>query len=126
MKPSDQPSASTRKKRPTLSAEEELAELLADPTLQPSISFLGLRNRPVSVPDTETVPDTDTVRRIILRERSVVSVPDTETVSDTETVPGPEKAKPQKAAPYHRPNAIAARHAQDGHSHSEHAVYMAL
>ena len=29
-----------------LSAEEELAELLADPTLQPSISFLGLRNRP--------------------------------------------------------------------------------
>jgi hypothetical protein len=124
MKSSNQP-VSIRKKAPTLSVEEELAELMADPTLQPSIAFLGLRGARVSVSGTETVSDTDTNKHIILRERTV-SVPDTETVSDTDTVPVPGKNKPHNPARYHRPNASAAKHIQDGHSHSEHAVYMAL
>jgi hypothetical protein len=124
MKSSNQP-VSIRKKAPTLSVEEELAELMADPTLQPSIAFLGLRGARVSVSGTETVSDTDTNKHIILRERTV-SVPDTETVSDTDTVPVPGKNKPHNPARYHRPNASAAKHIQDGHSHSEHAVYTAL
>jgi hypothetical protein len=124
MKSSNQP-VSIRKKTPALSVEEELAELMADPTLQPSIGFLGLRRAGVSVSDTETVSDTDTKKHIILRERTV-SVSGTETVSDTDTVPVPSKNKPHDPALYHRPNAVAARQAQDGHSHSEHAVYTAL
>jgi hypothetical protein len=125
MKSSNQP-VSIRKKTPELSVEEELAELMSDPTLQPSIGFLGLRSARVSVSDTETVSDTDTNKRIILRDRETVSVSGTETVSDTETVPVPGKNKPHDPAPYHRPNAVAARQVQDGHSHSEHAVYTAL
>jgi len=122
MKSSNQP-VSIRKKAPTLSVEEELAELMADPTLQPSIAFLGLRGARVSVSGTETVSDTDTKKHIILRDRTV-SVPDTETVSDTDTVSG--KTRLRDPARYHRPNASAAKHIQDGHSHSEHAVYTAL
>lgn len=50
---------------PALSAEEELAELLADPTLQPSISFLGIRESPATpAPDTASVPGTGTVSDI--------------------------------------------------------------
>jgi hypothetical protein len=124
MKSSNQP-VSIRKKAPELSVEEELAELMSDPTLQPSIGFLGLRSARVSVSDTETVSDTDTKKRIILRERTV-SVSGTESVSDTVSVPGPSKNKPHDPAQYHRPNASAAKHVQDGHSHSEHAVYTAL
>jgi hypothetical protein len=64
------------RKPPPLSVEEELAELLADPTLKPSISFLGLREFPASPrPATKTVADTD-------------SVSPTETVPDTESVSG--------------------------------------
>lgn len=61
---------STRK-APALSAEEELAELLADPTLKPSINFLGFgerggrqvndskEQRPLTRPGTESVSHTD-------------------------------------------------------------------
>jgi hypothetical protein len=125
MKSSNQP-VSIRKKAPAMSVEEELAELMADPTLQPSIGFLGLRSARVSVPGTETVPDTDTRKAIILREQRTESVPDTETVAGTETVPGQRRVKTHDPARYHRPNAMAARSVQDGHSHSEQAVYTAL
>jgi hypothetical protein len=127
MKSSNQP-VSIRKKTPTLSVEEELAELMSDPTLQPSIGFLGLRSGRVSVSDTETVSDTDTRKPIIYRDRAEanVSVSDTESVSDTVSVPVPSKTKTHDPALYHRPNAVAARQVQDGHSHSEHAVYTAL
>lgn len=47
----------TRKPSPQLSAEEELAEILADPTLRPSINFLGFKDFRTG---TETAPDTDT------------------------------------------------------------------
>jgi hypothetical protein len=44
----------SRKTAPHLTAEEELAELLSDPTLRPSISFLGIR------PDRDNLSSTGT------------------------------------------------------------------
>lgn len=98
---------STRK-QPSLSAEEELAELLSDPTLKPSINFLGLRDASpalalrrnnesvpdtVSVSDTGTVPGTDTTRdaKRIIFNRAVA--PGTEAVPDTDTVAGTDTVK---------------------------------
>ena len=46
----------TTRKPPALSVEEELAELLADPTLKPTISFLGLKEPVVSGYLTDSVP----------------------------------------------------------------------
>src|SRR6185295_16921817 len=66
MRSHKQPTAT--RKPPAMSVEEELAELLADPTLRPSITFLGLSA------DTETISDTS-------------SVPGTTSVSDTVSVP---------------------------------------
>jgi hypothetical protein len=153
-----------------MSVEEELAELLADPTLKPSISFLGLRSDTDSVPDTETVSDTtsvsdtETVQPIIIyrqNQKRTQTVSDTDSVSgttsvsDTVSVPvkssafgvpklgfGPQKPNPapqpksRSAAPgktkakgvprYERPKPLPARQVQDGHSHSEHAMYTAL
>ena len=94
MKSHKQPTAS--RKPPIMSVEEELAELLADPTLKPSITFLGLRSDTDSVPDTdsisgtESVSDTTSVRTVILyrqNQKQLEVVPDTETVSDTTSVP---------------------------------------
>ena len=157
------------RKPPVMSVEEELAELLADPTLKPSITFLGLRSDTDSVPDTisvsgtRSVSDTDSTRPVIIyrqnsKQREVV--PDTETVSDTEAVsdtvsvpakssafgvpklgfgtprpaidvpkprpPAPRKLKSKGLPRYERPKPLAARQVQDGHSHSEHAMYTAL
>lgn len=56
-KPNRQPA---NRKAPTLSAEDELAELLADPTLRPTINFLGIGSYSISTgADTEpgTAPD---------------------------------------------------------------------
>ena len=167
MKSHKQPTAS--RKPPIMSVEEELAELLSDPTLKPSITFLGLRPHTESVSDTisvsgtASVSDTDSVNPVIIyrqnqKIREVVS--DTETVSDTTSIPDTvsvpvkssvfgvpklgfgtpkpaiEAAKPQPAAPrklktkglprYERPKPVAARQVQDGHSHSEHAMYTTL
>jgi hypothetical protein len=89
MKSHKQPTAT--RKRPVMSVEEELAELLADPTLKPSITFLGLRSDTETVPDTNSVSgterasDTETVPRIILYRQNQKR---TEAVSDTETVSG--------------------------------------
>src|SRR5438270_3867332 len=98
---------STRK-QPSLSAEEELAELLSDPTLKPSINFLGLRDaspamplrrQSESVPDTVSVPDTGSVsgtdadsraNRIIFNR---AHAPGTEAIPDTDTVSGTDSAK---------------------------------
>jgi hypothetical protein len=136
------------RKQPVLSAEEELAELLSDPTLKPSISFLGLREVPAfvkeesrsgteSVSDTDTVSGTDTVSRrsrIIFNTESVsdtVSVPDTDSISDTDSVPvDPSFLSPaerqKNSAHYKRPKARQAVSAEEGHSHTEQHVYEAL
>jgi len=167
MKSHKQPTAS--RKPPTMSVEEELAELLADPTLRPSITFLGLRphTEPVSdtesVSATETVSDTSSVHPVIIyrqNQKSLEVVSDTETVSGTtsvsDTVSVPAKStvfgvpkvgfgtpkpaidapQPRPAAPrklkrqgvprYERPKPVLARQVQDGHSHSEHAMYTTL
>ena len=161
MKPQKQSSAT--RKPPAMSVEEELAELLADPTLRPSITFLGLRSDTETVPDTKSVSDTDSVHPIILyrqNPKKIELVPDTETVSgtssisDTVSVPvkssvfgvpklgfGPPKPDPSPARPrsspgrkpkvkglprYERPKPMAARQIQDGHSHSEQAMYATL
>ena len=155
-------STATRKP-PAMSVEEELAELLADPTLRPSITFLGIRSHTETVSDTVSVSDTIQDIPIIsyrenLKRRETVS--DTETVagttsiSDTVSVPvkasvfgvpklGLEPPPPQphlarpSASPsrkakvkglprYERPKPAQARQVQDGHSHSEHAVYVTL
>ena len=65
MKSHKQPTAT--RKPPVMSVEEELAELLADPTLKPSITFLGLRSytdqyRILPVSDTDSVSDTESVQ----------------------------------------------------------------
>jgi hypothetical protein len=173
MKPYKQPSAT--RKPPAMSVEEELAELLADPTLRPSITFLGLRSDtdPVSdtvlepdtksVSDTKPVSDTETVAPIIIyrqNEKKLELVSDTETVSgtssvsDTVSVPvktsafglpklgfappkaNPEPQKPKATVPrkpkvkgvprYERPKPVQVRQVQEGHSHSEHAMYTTL
>jgi hypothetical protein len=93
MKSHKQPTAT--RKRPVMSVEEELAELLADPTLKPSITFLGLRSDTETVSDTKSVsgtdsiPDTETVPSIILyrqNQKRIEAVSDTETVSGTTSV----------------------------------------
>jgi hypothetical protein len=153
-----------------MSVEEELAELLADPTLRPSITFLGLRDEPEtvsdtdSVPDTKSVSDTETVQPVIIYRQNlkkIEAVSDTELVSGTASVsdtvsvpvkssvfgvpkldpnapkPDPALLKPRVAAAprrlkvqgvprYERPKPVAARQMQDGHSHSEQAMYTAL
>jgi hypothetical protein len=157
---SKQPTAS--RKPPAMSVEEELAELLADPTLKPSITFLGLGSGTETVSDTDSVSDTRTVRPIITyrqnqKTREVVSgtesVSGTSSVSDTVSVPvkntvfgipkldfgtprpdpvssksaGASFKKRSKGMPrYERPKPVIARHVQDGHSHSEHAMYTTL
>ena len=77
MKQNKQPST---RKPPALSAEEELAELLADPTLKPSISFLGLRDVVDSARRTDPVPGIETVP-------ATVPVSGTAPVSDTDMLP---------------------------------------
>ncbi len=167
MKSHKQPTAT--RKPPSMSVEEELAELLADPTLKPSITFLGLRSDTEivsdtkSVPDTETVSDTETVQPVLIyrqNHKKLEVVPDTETVADTTSVsdtvsvpvkssvfgvpklglespkPDLDPGKPRAAAPrkpktkgfprYERPKPVPARQVQDGHSHSEQAVYATL
>jgi hypothetical protein len=173
MKPHKQRSATP--KPPAMSVEEELAELLADPTLRPSITFLGLRSHTETVPDTDSVSGTESDQPIILYRQNknkielvsdteavsgTTSVSDTQTVSDTssvsDTVPVPVKTsvfgipkrtfsppkpeveipKPRVAPPrkpkakgvprYERPKPALARQVQDGHSHSEHAMYTTL
>ena len=161
MKPRKQSTAS--RKPPIMSVEEELAELLSDPTLKPSIAFLGLRSDTESVSGTESVSDTDSVKPISIyrqnQKRSEVvsdtasvsgttSVPDTVSVSVRSSAFGVPKLgfgtpKPRidtpKALPavpdilkskglprYERPKPVAARQVQDGHSHSEHAMYTTL
>ena len=151
------------RKPPIMSVEEELAELLADPTLKPSITFLGLRSDTDSVPDTDSVSGTESVRPVIIYRHNqklseVVSdteiVSGTTSVSDTTSVPdkssvfgvpklsfgiprpaidAPKSRPPalrrlkSKGLPrYERPKPIAARQVQDGHSHSEHAMYTTL
>ena len=151
------------RKRPIMSVEEELAELLSDPTLKPSITFLGLRSDTDSVSGTESVSDTDSVGPVIIyRNNLKISevVPDTETVPDTTLVsdtisvpdkttvfgvpklgfgiprpaidvsqsrlPALRKLKSKGLPRYERPKPIAARQVQDGHSHSEHAMYTTL
>src|SRR3954447_9145940 len=95
MRSHKQPTAT--RKPPAMSVEEELAELLADPTLRPSITFLGLRSDTDSVPDTVSIPgtksvsdtrsvsDTETVQPIIIYRQNENKL---ELVSDTETVSG--------------------------------------
>jgi len=141
------------RKQPVLSAEEELAELLSDPTLKPSISFLGLREVPVrvkervrsgtdSVSDTESVSDTDTVsraNRIIFNRETASgtesvsdtgSVSGTDSVSDTDPVPVLDRLSPsgrrKNSAHYQRPKAKQVTSAEEGHSHTEQHVYEAL
>jgi hypothetical protein len=136
------------RKQPVLSVEEELAELLSDPTLKPSISFLGLREvsafpkqEPTSgtdsVSDTDTVPDTDTVYRrprIIFNRQSVSgtdSVSDTGPVSDTDTVPLEASrlsptGRQKNPAHYNRPKPRQTTSAEEGHSHTEQHVYEVL
>jgi hypothetical protein len=141
-----------------MSVEEELAELLADPTLRPSITFLGLRDEPEtvsdtdSVPDTKSVSDTETVQPVIIYRQNLKKI---EAVSDTVSVPvkssvfgvpkldlnapkpdpallkprvaaAPRRLKVQGVPRYERPKPVAARQMQDGHSHSEQAMYTAL
>jgi hypothetical protein len=168
MRSNKQPTAT--RKPPAMSVEEELAELLADPTLRPSITFLGLRDEPEtvsdtdSVPDTKSVSDTETVQPVIIYRQNlkkIEAVSDTELVSGTASVsdtvsvpvkssvfgvpkldlnapkPDPALLKPRVAAAprrlkvqgvprYERPKPVAARQMQDGHSHSEQAMYTAL
>jgi len=167
MKSHKRPTAS--RKPPIMSVEEELAELLADPTLRPSITFLGLRPHTELVSDTEsvwgtkTVSDTNSVQPVIRygqNHKLLEVVSDTETVSGTTSVsdtvsvlakttvlgvpklgfgtpkpainaPQPRPATPRdlkkKGFPrYERPKPVAARQVQDGHSHSEHAMYTTL
>src|ERR1700712_1434749 len=89
MRSHKQPTAT--RKPPALSVEEERAELLADPTLRPSITFLGLRadtetvSDTNSVPDTKSVSDTETVQPVIIYRQNLKKI---EPVSDTETVSG--------------------------------------
>jgi hypothetical protein len=79
------------RKPPPLSVEEELAELLADPTLKPSISFLGLREFPAPLrPATEAVGDTASVPPTY-SVPPTEQVPDTDSVSDTEMWRNPGK-----------------------------------
>jgi len=167
MKSHKQPTVS--RKPPLMSVEEELAELLADPTLRPSITFLGIRSYTDSVSDTEVVSGTESVSDttsdqpvIIYKKNQNTSgvVSDTETVSgitsvsDTVSVPvkslafgipklgfgapklAPDTAKARQPIPrkikikgvprYERPKPVPARLVQDGHSHSEHAMYISL
>jgi hypothetical protein len=58
-KPNRQPA--NRKAIATLSAEDELAELLADPTLRPTINFLGIGSSISTGADTEADTDSDGV-----------------------------------------------------------------
>ena len=133
MKPRKQPTAS--RKPPILSVEEELAELLSDPTLKPSIAFLGLRSDTESVSDTCSVPDTDSVSGTtsVSVRSSVFGVPK---LGFGTPKPRIDTQKPRPAAPeklkskglprYERPKPVAASQVQDGHSHSEHAMYTTL
>lgn len=132
----------SRKAAPRLSAEEELAELLSDPTLQPSISFLGIRPEP----DTESVPGTEKVSGAVsvpgaelrnfntLRPRiergggtstasGIDSRPALVSVPDAALRPGLLKTSTPH---YQKPKARRAVTVEDGHSHIEHHVYTTL
>ncbi len=88
---------SSTHRQPALSAEEELAELLADPTLRPSISFLRIREaQPAADPEAEeevSVPDADLRPAPIVFSR-VESVPGAECEPD-ESVAGTDFNQPQ-------------------------------
>lgn len=146
----------SRKALPALSAEEELAELLADPTLQPSISFLGLRETSApappdtdQVPDTESVPGTETTKKnpkgILFNSlpapSAPSSIPPPVSVGGIELVSRSVSRAPAASVPpivsgagllksstprYQRPKAKRASTAEDGHSHIEHHVYETL
>lgn len=90
----------TRKAAPPLSAEEELAELLADPTLRPSLNFLGLENistgtEPVSgaLAGTDTPSGSDTAPvplpapRIYIKDTLDSSSPQTAHLSRSTDLP---------------------------------------
>jgi hypothetical protein len=133
MKPAKPP---VSRKVSALSVEEELAELLADPTLKPSLSFLGIQETTANkianrfssgterVSATVSVPDTDIevyqvkppieVTNKDGHNRIIESVPDTDSIPDTGSLS------------YHRPAPKKANLVEEGHSHAEHSVYEAL
>jgi hypothetical protein len=144
--------ASRKAPPPRLSAEEELAELLADPTLQPSISFLGIRPSSVPYPTPEEVagtvsipptePDPVPSKFIPFRNlRRLGDLPAPESIPGTGTVPDIVSRPALLSVPdpvlrsgllksitprYQKPRARRALTMEDGHSHIEQHVYTTL
>jgi hypothetical protein len=148
-----QPKSTASRRKQSLSVEEELEELLSDPTLKPSLNFLGIRE-PIgntrgnqistgteTVSDTDLIPDTVSVPDHVPapsgsghtatnnkdKKRTPSSRTATGSVPDTHSIPDTHSATAHLTqGRYRRPGPKKAASVEEGHSLAEHSLYEAL